>query len=340
MRRRSPAAVQKWVDSIPTNNSNEQPDSVQPYHSSINNESIDNDNQEPPHHETHLDVDDSKNNNPPEPNKVSPSSSHASTSSRSNKHLSIFNKGKINELYQKLDVNKKRYNIFKAKSIEKLEKIKNMNLDHISSDNASSIDNVSNNTKISGEESGIFNAQKSQTNKKYEIFHFDENIDAAIASTSTPDNKNTSANLNKDPKTRQKMRLTEIGRSFSENRTTELEDGFTINERNNSCPNEIPDLDMIEKKIDNFNISSSIQNCDSSSERYNISDSGITPRSYSFSERKRNLFRDSSVQSDSSHCSSVESLLESRKPDPESILINLGFGPIETEDVLSKIPKR
>lgn len=55
---------------------------------------------------------------------------------------------------------------------------------------------------------------------------------------------------------------------------------------------------------------------------------------------KKHLLRDSSFQSDSSHCSSVESLLESRKPDPEAILINLGFGPPRTEDVLSKIPKR
>ncbi|XP_023179621.2 uncharacterized protein LOC111605371 [Drosophila hydei] len=54
------------------------------------------------------------------------------------------------------------------------------------------------------------------------------------------------------------------------------------------------------------------------------------------------LLRDSSVsmQSDSSRYSSVDSLLESRKPDPEAILINLGFGPIGTEDMLARIPKR
>lgn len=60
-----------------------------------------------------------------------------------------------------------------------------------------------------------------------------------------------------------------------------------------------------------------------------------SPRHY------RNPFmRDSSFQSDSSHCSSVESLLESRKPDAEAILVNLGFGPAQSDDVLSKIPKR
>lgn len=55
------------------------------------------------------------------------------------------------------------------------------------------------------------------------------------------------------------------------------------------------------------------------------------------------LLRDSSMsmQSDSSsRYSSVDSLLESRKPDPEAILINLGFGPVGTEDMLSRIPRR
>lgn len=52
------------------------------------------------------------------------------------------------------------------------------------------------------------------------------------------------------------------------------------------------------------------------------------------------LKRDSSVHSDSSRYSSVDSLLEARKPDPEAILINLGFGPVGSEDILSRIPKR
>ncbi|XP_070497346.1 uncharacterized protein DDB_G0287625 isoform X2 [Chironomus tepperi] len=56
---------------------------------------------------------------------------------------------------------------------------------------------------------------------------------------------------------------------------------------------------------------------------------------------KNPLLRDGSFQSDSSHCSSVESLLEARKPDAEAILVNLGFGPVQgSDDVLSKIPKR
>ncbi|KZC13695.1 hypothetical protein WN55_05248 [Dufourea novaeangliae] len=56
------------------------------------------------------------------------------------------------------------------------------------------------------------------------------------------------------------------------------------------------------------------------------------------------LVRDPSLQSDSSHCSSVESLLELRKADPEAILLGLGFGgcPSSPQEngSLSRIPKR
>ncbi|XP_048514582.1 uncharacterized protein LOC105684324 isoform X1 [Athalia rosae] len=55
------------------------------------------------------------------------------------------------------------------------------------------------------------------------------------------------------------------------------------------------------------------------------------------------LARDPSFQSDSSHCSSVESLLEWRKADPEAILLGLGFGypssPQENGST-ARIPKR
>lgn len=41
-----------------------------------------------------------------------------------------------------------------------------------------------------------------------------------------------------------------------------------------------------------------------------------------------------------SHCSSMESLLESRRPDPEEILLELGFGGAEESDTVSRIPAR
>ncbi|XP_066584564.1 uncharacterized protein olf186-M isoform X2 [Prorops nasuta] len=56
------------------------------------------------------------------------------------------------------------------------------------------------------------------------------------------------------------------------------------------------------------------------------------------------LVRDTSFQSDSSHCSSVESLLELRKADPEAVLLGLGFGGCSSSPQesgpLSRIPKR
>ncbi|KOC67959.1 hypothetical protein WH47_12289 [Habropoda laboriosa] len=56
------------------------------------------------------------------------------------------------------------------------------------------------------------------------------------------------------------------------------------------------------------------------------------------------LVRDPSLQSDSSHCSSVESLLELRRADPEAILLGLGFGGCSSSPQengsFSRIPKR
>ncbi|XP_032662973.1 uncharacterized protein LOC116840410 isoform X2 [Odontomachus brunneus] len=56
------------------------------------------------------------------------------------------------------------------------------------------------------------------------------------------------------------------------------------------------------------------------------------------------LARDASFQSDSSHCSSVESLLELRRADPTAILLDLGFGGCtaspQENGPLSRIPKR
>nr|XP_008191207.1 PREDICTED: uncharacterized protein LOC655754 isoform X2 [Tribolium castaneum] len=54
------------------------------------------------------------------------------------------------------------------------------------------------------------------------------------------------------------------------------------------------------------------------------------------------LPREISLQSDdaSSHCSSVESVLELRKPDPEAVLLGLGFGPPKNTNMVSRIPSR
>lgn len=106
-------------------------------------------------------------------------------------------------------------------------------------------------------------------------------------------------------------------------------DHLQISNNNNSiAPNE------------NFKVNGSLQNLLPVSPIIK----GALSKEASFSEecshRKSVLLRDSSLHSDSSHCSSVDSLLEARKPDPEAILINLGFGPVEAENVLDRIPKR
>lgn len=56
---------------------------------------------------------------------------------------------------------------------------------------------------------------------------------------------------------------------------------------------------------------------------------------------RRFLPRDRSFQSDdgSTH-SSLESFLEMRKPDPEEVLLDLGFGPKPGSEGASKIPAR
>ncbi|XP_018571225.1 sperm-specific antigen 2 [Anoplophora glabripennis] len=71
-----------------------------------------------------------------------------------------------------------------------------------------------------------------------------------------------------------------------------------------------------------------------------------TPPSNMFNAQVKNprqyLKRDLSLQSDdgSSQCSSVESVLELRKPDPETVLMELGFGPPNDGNSACRIPNR
>lgn len=143
-----------------------------------------------------------------------------------------------------------------------------------------------------------------------------------------------------NPRANKRFNLMEIGRSFSEMND---DDNFVISECNNSCPNP-----------SSLNTSSSINNSSSNILARSVPVSPIPRTSSKLSIQQENnsmsetprrrsamLMKDSSLQSDSSRCSSVESLLNARKPDPERILLNLGFGPApHSTDVLSKIPKR
>lgn len=163
---------------------------------------------------------------------------------------------------------------------------------------------------------------------------------AAVSGTTRMGIGKIGRSSSENPRANKRFNLMEIGRSFSEMND---DDNFVISECNNSCPNP-----------SSLNTSSSINNSSSNILARSVPVSPI-PRtssklsiqqennSLSESPRRRSamLMKDNSLQSDSSRCSSVESLLNARKPDPERILLNLGFGPApHSTDVLSKIPKR
>ncbi|XP_059615066.1 uncharacterized protein LOC132260764 isoform X2 [Phlebotomus argentipes] len=130
--------------------------------------------------------------------------------------------------------------------------------------------------------------------------------------------------------------LSEIGRRFSEMNDEQEGSSMLGSEQNSSYPNS-----------GSFNTSSlTIKSDPGVNNNPKSLPASPTPRLARKSapdEGSRHhppILHDMSIQSDSSRCSSVESLLEARKPDAETILINLGFGPVQSEDILSRIPKR
>lgn len=139
-----------------------------------------------------------------------------------------------------------------------------------------------------------------------------------------------------NPRLRNKFYLADIGRSFSEHQDDEA---IIIGERNISAPSSSIAIQNNNRSNSNF----------FERRAYSVSPTqrglkrGVLSRDHSLSDSSRHrnqLSKGSSFQSDSSHCSSVESLLDARKPDSEAILRQLGFGPAHQEDLLSRIPKR
>ncbi|XP_055702669.1 uncharacterized protein LOC129801526 isoform X2 [Phlebotomus papatasi] len=134
--------------------------------------------------------------------------------------------------------------------------------------------------------------------------------------------------------------LSEIGRRFSElDDEQDRSSNLLVNERNSSYPDS--------KTYSSFNTSSLTIKSDpghiNNPKSLPASPTPHLARKGAPEEAVRHhpsFLHDMSIQSDSSRCSSVESLLEARKPDAETILINLGFGPVQSEDILSRIPKR
>lgn len=139
-----------------------------------------------------------------------------------------------------------------------------------------------------------------------------------------------------NPRLRNKFYLGDIGRSFSENQDDET---ILIGERNISAPsssiaiqnNNRPNGGLYERRAYSVSPTQRGLKRGTLSREQSLSDS---------SRHRHHLSKGSSFQSDSSHCSSVESLLDARKPDPEAILRQLGFGPAYQEDLLSRIPQR
>jgi hypothetical protein len=145
--------------------------------------------------------------------------------------------------------------------------------------------------------------------------------------------------------------LADIGRRFSEI-VDESSCTFVPNESNNSCPDSSSLLlnnlgHQTRRDSDKLLLEAALVPLRAQSvpasplpklhKKYLKRDASLSSES---PRTHHQLLRDSSFQSDSSHRSSVESLLDARKPDPEMILANLGFGPAQAEDVLTKIPRR
>lgn len=283
-------------------------------------------------------------------------------------NIKLLGKAKINEFYDKVRINKARFDNLKRRgSMDKSGS-------NISESNISETDE-NDVQKKGGEGIGLSSTQNSFNNTKEDISLSDslevsENNDslfvtsrkmplAIIGRSSTSCGCSSSTNqietneLQPPPKPTmksnkaQKHLLGNIGRSFSEQNDDENSSSFILNERSRSYSHVEEDGQTSKNSNDSDNniVSSSLPTF------FGLKSVPVSPvplhkgvmsreASLSDSSRRKSLLRDSSVQSDSSHCSSVESLLEARKPDPEAILINLGFGPAQSEDVISKIPKR
>lgn len=182
------------------------------------------------------------------------------------------------------------------------------------------------NDMLSVDDEDSFNVSMPSISDSHAHLNVSRRIAMADIGRSTSDN----------PRLRNKFYLADIGRSFSEHQDDEA---IIIGERNISAPSSSIAIQNNNRSNGNFYERRS----------YSVSPTqrglkrGILSRDHSLSDSSRHrnqLSKGSSFQSDSSHCSSVESLLDARKPDSEAILRHLGFGPAHQEDILSRIPKR
>lgn len=284
---------------------------------------------------------------------------------------SILSKAKINEFYNKLNISRKRYSFIKERRMEARQMLDETRERYLASPKNDATDKSDISDGEKGSTSPVANSTCAlivcdsavdmdvSTDELSHFSHSNDNVsgsaeDSFNLSTQSITDALSSTQLNvsrkmgigeigrstsDNPRLRNKFHLADIGRSFSEHQD---EDAILIG--NISAPSS-------SIAIQNNNNNSKANGGYFERRAYSVSPTqrssakrGVLSRDQSLqceSPRHRNVLRkESSFHSDSSHCSSVESLLDARKPDPEAILRHLGFGPVQQEDLLSRIPKR
>lgn len=313
------------------------------------------------------------------PHSTASTNINATTTSQTS---TILNKSKLNELYDKLNISRKRYNFITERKMEAKKIINNaksrflgtssdqqhqQNVDNNSIDNNVHDNDKSDNNNLIVSADAMAEASASTSNvcdniemdistddfsrlsQSNDLLSADDEDSFNISMPSINDGPAQHLSVNRkmimadigrstsdNPRIRNKFYLADIGRSFSEHQD---DDAIIISERNISAPTSSIAIQNNNKSNGNFyerraySVSPTQRNLkrDVLSRDHSLSDS---------SRHRHQLSKGSSFQSDSSHCSSVESLLDARKPDPEAILRHLGFGPAHQEDLLSRIPKR
>lgn len=308
-----------------------------------------------------------------------------SSSTASTNQQPVLNKSKLNEIYYKLNINKKRYNFIKDRKMDAKKLLNNAKSrflaaanwdesqpqnefdtianEELSDNNITEMPPIATQTIISEPETSGTTAsvvcdtidmdlsadEFSRLSQSNDMLSVDDEDSFNVSMPSINDSHTTHLNVSRkiamadigrstsdNPRLRNKFYLADIGRSFSEHQDDEA---ILIGERNISAPTSSIAIQNNNRSNGNFY----------ERRAYSVSPTqrglkrGILSRDHSLSDSSRHrnqLSKGSSFQSDSSHCSSVESLLDARKPDSEAILRQLGFGPAHQEDLLSRIPKR
>lgn len=280
---------------------------------------------------------------------------------------SILSKAKINEFYNKLNISRKRYSFVRERRMEARQMLNETRDRYLASPKSDGTDK----SDVSDSEKGSISPAANlsgalivcdsavemdvSTDEFSHFSHSNDNVsveDSFNLSTQSITDAHSSSQLNVG----RKMAIGEIGRSTSDN--PRLRNKFHLADIGRSFSEHQDDDSILIGNISAPSSSIAIQNNNNGKSNggyferraYSVSPThrssikrGVLSRDQSLCEspRHRNVLRkEGSFHSDSSHCSSVESLLDARKPDPEAILRHLGFGPVQQEDLLSRIPKR